>query len=206
MPFAVKNFAVQDEAGNALTNVTVEVRREEPGQPLVPLYADRDGLVSLGNPFVAASGAHVKFYAAGGAYQIKASVPGLELIWRHEGIGLAGETDFGGGDDSSQVFTGATGVIGTATTFAIVSRVAPATTGLTLPDASLRNKRPLHIGDHSTSVTNHTITCTPFQASQKINRQSTLEIRSNASNLAGVTLYPVIDPDNSANYVWLIAP
>src|SRR5687767_15050092 len=108
MALAAINFAVQDGAGNALTNVTIEVRREIVGQPLVAVYSDRDGNSSLGNPFLVADASVVRFYVSGGAYQIKATKDADEKIWRHVGIGLAGESDFGGGDDTIEEFAAAT--------------------------------------------------------------------------------------------------
>lgn len=103
-------------------------------------------------------------------------------------------------------FTGSSGTIATATDIAYVNRSAPATTDLTLPDASLREGRPLSVLDYSQSVTDHTITLTPFQASQKVMRQSTWPLYSNSVSLAGVRLVPIVDPDNSANWVWIIVP
>lgn len=106
---------------------------------------------------------------------------------------------------SRQVIT-ASGTISTATTHLVVNRSAPSATGLTLPNASLRPGIPLAVIDYSQSVTDHTITLTPALAAQKIMRQSTWPLYSNASNLASVTLVPIVDPDDSSNYVWIIAP
>ena len=55
---------------------------------------DRDGLVSLSNPFNADADGFAGFHVAGGAYQIRASSTGFERIWRYVAIGTAAETDF----------------------------------------------------------------------------------------------------------------
>ncbi len=205
MALARKNLTIQDATGKILNGASIQFRSEE--TLLLPqCFSDRNGTIPIGNPYVAADGRNAGCFVVGDEYRITATLGDLVFEWRYEPVGLAAGTDFGGGDDSVQQVTGPTGVIAEQTTTAAVKRVAPVNTGLTLPDASKRNGRALRVNDYSTSVTNHTIALTPFQASQKINRQSTLEIRSNASNLAGVTLHPVIDPDDSGNYVWLIAP
>lgn len=105
-----------------------------------------------------------------------------------------------------QVVTASSDVIADATTHLLVNRSAPSTTGLTVPNASLRAGRRLSVIDYSTSVTDHTITLTPFSVAQKIMRNATWPLFSNASNLASATLVPIIDPDDAANYIWVIAP
>ena len=109
-------------------------------------------------------------------------------------------------DPVRQAVTTSNDTIASATDLAYVNRAAPSTTGLTLPDASARSGRPLAIVDYSSSVTDHTITLTPFSVGQKIMRQATWPINSNSVSLGSVTLLPIVDPDNSANYVWIIAP
>jgi hypothetical protein len=89
------HFVISDEQGNIIDGATVTVRREIPGQPLVVVYSDRDGTVSLGSTFVAADGADPGFYAVGGSYMITATLGALTRIWRHVAIGLAAESDFG---------------------------------------------------------------------------------------------------------------
>lgn len=208
MALARCNFAIQDDAGNLVDGASVTVEHEEVGFPLLSVpYSDEAGTISLGNPYTAADGGDAGFYAVGGRYRITVTHASFGTrIWRHVPVGLAAGTDFGGGEDTAEEFTGATGTIATDTTMAAVNRAAPAATALTLPDASLRNGRDLHIVDYSTSVTGHVITLTPHSAAQTIMRQSTWQLGSSASNLASVTLRPIVDPDNSANYVWVIAP
>lgn len=110
------------------------------------------------------------------------------------------------GPASVQTITSSSGTISAGTDILIVNRSAPSTTAVTLPNASLRNGRYLSVTDFSSSVTAHTITLTPYQASQTVMRQSTWPLYSNTSSLAAVTLIPVVDPDDSSNYVWIIAP
>lgn len=105
-----------------------------------------------------------------------------------------------------QTVTGSSGTIASGTAILLVNRTAPSTTALTLPNAASRDGVPLSIADYSQSVTEHTITLTPALAAQKIMRQSTWTLLSNSANLASVTLVPIVDPDDSSNYVWIIAP
>ena len=63
---------IVDEAGNVLPGARVTVRREMVGAPLAVLFADRDGLVPLGNPFPAGPDGFAAFHAAGGAFRIDA--------------------------------------------------------------------------------------------------------------------------------------
>ena len=105
-----------------------------------------------------------------------------------------------------QTVTGSSGTIASGTAILLVNRTAPSTTALTLPNAASRDGVPLAVADYSQSVTDHTITLTPAISTQKIMRQSTWPLYSNASNLASVTLVPIVDPDDASNYVWIIAP
>ena len=91
--------------------------------------------------------------------------------------------------------------IGTVT----INRVAPVTTALALPNAGNRNGKTLRITDYSTSVTDHAITLTP-SAGQKVMRQTTWPLYSNAASLASVELVPIVDPDDASNFVWIITP
>ena len=110
---------VTDEQGNVLPGATVTVRREVTGTPLAALFADRDGLVPLGNPFPADPEGFAAFHVAGGAYQIAATQGAFTRSWRYVGIGTAAEADASGGDVSGPaggvadgeyaLFNGATG-------------------------------------------------------------------------------------------------
>ena len=83
-----------DEAGNILPTAAIEVREELPGQPLVPLFSDRAGTLTIGNPFLAGADGFAVFHAASGAYRIKASKGAFERVWRYVGIGTLQEADF----------------------------------------------------------------------------------------------------------------
>lgn len=206
MALARWQATITDEAGNVIPGAEIEVHRETAGLPLVQLYSDRDGNVAIGNPFNADAEGFAFFHVLGGEFKIIARSDGDERIWRYVPVGLAAGSDAGGGDDSVQSVISASDTIEDLVTNVAINRTAPSTTALALPDASIRNGRELRIADYSQSVTGHTITLTPFQASQKIMRQSTWPLYSNAANLASVTLFPVIDPDDADNYVWVIAP
>ena len=100
---------IADNAGNVLPNASIEVRREVPGQPLVPLFSDRDGLVPINNPFNADADGFVAFHAAGGVYQITATSGAFSRTWRYVGIGAAAEFDAVGDTLVQQVVINAVG-------------------------------------------------------------------------------------------------
>lgn len=207
MALARCNFAIQDEAGNIVDGASVTVRLEVSGLPLGVPYSDKEGTTPLGNPYTPGDGADAGFYAVGGYYRITATHASFGTkTWRDVSVGLAAGTDLGGGENTVEEFTGASGTISATTLNAIINRSAPVTTALTLPDASTRNGRELRIVDYSQSVTDHVITLTPADVDQKIMRQATWQLASNAAQLASITLKPVVDPDDADNYVWVIAP
>jgi hypothetical protein len=84
---------IVDEDGNILPGASVEVRHETSGSPLATLFSDRDGLVSIGNPFVADAEGFAAFHTAGGAYKITATYGAFSRVWRYVGIGTASESD-----------------------------------------------------------------------------------------------------------------
>lgn len=94
MTIAKCQLTVQDEDGNVVDGASVQVQREVASLPLVPIYSDREGTSSLGNPFVAADGADAGFYVAGGFYKITATKDGFERIWRDVSVGTAGALDY----------------------------------------------------------------------------------------------------------------
>jgi parallel beta-helix repeat protein len=119
MALARWNGVVQDAEGNAVSGAQIEVRSEATGG-LAPLYADRDGAVGLGNPYVAA-GPEIAFHARGGNYRIKAS-KGSELkAWRWVAIGTTQAVDV---DD---LIVGLQAGIITAQTLAELNANAPET-------------------------------------------------------------------------------
>ncbi|MFA5387039.1 MAG: hypothetical protein WC322_01430 [Candidatus Paceibacterota bacterium] len=84
---------IVDDAGNILPGASVEVRREISGAPLAVLYSDRDGLVSIGNPFSADLTGFARFHVIGGAYKITVTSGSFTQTLRYVGVGLSGETD-----------------------------------------------------------------------------------------------------------------
>lgn len=96
MAYARFQQPAQDAAGNLLTNIWCEVRREDvAGNPLEPLFADRMGDTPLSNPFFSPDGVPA-FHAAGGAYRIRVYRAGYDETYRYVGIGLAAESDLHG--------------------------------------------------------------------------------------------------------------
>lgn len=98
MTMARYQFTVTDEAGNIVPGAHIEVRREQPGQPLATLKSNRAGTTPLANPFDADSDGFAYFHVAGGSYQVRAytgasGAPTFERIFRYVAIGMASETD-----------------------------------------------------------------------------------------------------------------
>lgn len=87
-----------DTAGNVIPNATVEVRLDQPGRPVVPLWGDRDGTVPLGNPILTDAQGGFAFHVRGGAYYIRiftgpSQQPTFQKIVRYQAIGTAAERD-----------------------------------------------------------------------------------------------------------------
>lgn len=92
MAYASWHTTVTDLQGNVIPNASIYVVDESTG--IAPqLYADRQGLVPMGNPFTAEADGTVNLYVAGGAYRIRASFGAWERTWRYVGIGTAQEYD-----------------------------------------------------------------------------------------------------------------
>lgn len=85
-------FDAIDDAGNILTNVQVEVRRES-DNALVSLYSDRAGSSSIGNPFTAAD-ARVFAFVAGGAYRVVLTKGAYARTLNYVPVGMAQELDY----------------------------------------------------------------------------------------------------------------
>lgn len=93
MALARWQATIQDAMGNVMPGAMVSIRSEFTGQ-LVSAFADRDGLVTKGNPFAADANAYAFAHLPGGAYRITATKPGLEPVeWRYVGVGLGSESD-----------------------------------------------------------------------------------------------------------------
>lgn len=85
-------------AGDVIPNATVEVRRDQPGRPVVPLWDDRNGTVPLGNPITTDAEGKFGFHVTGGSYYIRvftgpAQQPLQQYVRRYQAIGTAGERD-----------------------------------------------------------------------------------------------------------------
>lgn len=104
MALARCNFVIQDGSGNIVNGATVTVRVEATGLLLNVPYSDRDGSVSLGNPYVAADGADAGFYAVAGSYEITVAHASFgSRTWNHEAVGLLQEDDSVSADEVSYV-------------------------------------------------------------------------------------------------------
>lgn len=171
MPLARYQFTVTDAAGNVVPNANVEVRREISGQPLAPLYSDRDGLVALGNPFAADADGFAYFHVTGGSYQIRvytgaSGAPTFEApLWRYVGIGLNAEGD-GVGILSQVTITGAgTLVIEPSDPDQFnIKKATGAPTRVVLPISALRAKS-VRIVDRKYDAATNNITIVPKRPS-----------------------------------------
>lgn len=92
MALAAWQATIVDEAGNVQDEASVEVLLESSGA-LAALFSDRDGANPIDNPVIAGEDGFVRFYAAGGAYRINASLGAFSRTWRHVAIGIIGERD-----------------------------------------------------------------------------------------------------------------
>lgn len=92
MPLARYEGEAVDVAGNVIPSPTVSVRLESTNA-LVPLFSDRDGLVSIGNPFTGNSDGTFAFHVAGGAFKIDVTAGLVTRTRRYVAIGTAAETD-----------------------------------------------------------------------------------------------------------------
>ncbi|MGF7161292.1 hypothetical protein FHS85_002927 [Rhodoligotrophos appendicifer] len=83
---------VVDDAGNVVPSASIEVR-DQVSDSIVSIYSDRDGEVSLGNPFTADTEGFFRFHVAGGAYKISATSGAFTRVWEWVAIGLLQEQD-----------------------------------------------------------------------------------------------------------------
>jgi hypothetical protein len=85
-------------AGDVIPNATVEVRRDQPGRPVVPLWADRNGTVPLGNPITTDAEGKFGFHVTGGSYYVRiftgpSQQPLQQYVRRYQAVGTAAERD-----------------------------------------------------------------------------------------------------------------
>lgn len=92
MALAVWQATIVDESGNIQASASLQVLIEATGA-LAALFSDRDGASPITNPVTAGVDGFVRFYAAGGAYRIDATLGAFSRTWRHVAIGLLGERD-----------------------------------------------------------------------------------------------------------------
>jgi hypothetical protein len=93
MAFAAWQATIVDEAGTVQPLAEITVLREIAGQPPAQCYSDRDGTTPIGSVFNADSEGFIRFFAAGGAYQITATLGAFSRVWRYVAIGRSAETD-----------------------------------------------------------------------------------------------------------------
>lgn len=83
---------ITDESGTIQPSAIVEVLLESNGASAA-LFSDRAGATPISNPVTADANGFVRFYTAGGAYRITATLGAFSREWRHVAIGLLGEFD-----------------------------------------------------------------------------------------------------------------
>lgn len=92
MALAAWQATIVDESGEIQGLAQAMVLVEATGAPAA-LFSDRDGASPIGNPVTADSSGFVRFYAAGNAYRITATLGAFSRVWRHVPIGTLGERD-----------------------------------------------------------------------------------------------------------------
>jgi hypothetical protein len=93
MALARINLVLQEDDGDVVDGASVEVRNEAT-LALAPVFSDRAGASSLGNPFTATDGADAGFYVAGGAYKITATLGAFSKTIRYQAVGTSAEKDY----------------------------------------------------------------------------------------------------------------
>lgn len=92
MALARWQASILSEDGEPVPSASITVRRESSGA-LEPLFSDRAGVTSKGNPFTADLDGYAFFHAAGGAYKITAVSGAFTREWRYVGVGIGSESD-----------------------------------------------------------------------------------------------------------------
>lgn len=165
MSLAKYNRVVLDGAGNGVSGVSIEVRIEQPGQPLAALYSDREGTSALGNPFMADSDGSFGFHVIGGAYQVRAYIgpsgaPTFEKILRYEAIGLNAESDSIAQRTQREVTAAGTVTVDADDAEVIlINKAVGAATAVLLPDPATRTKN-VRIVDRKYDAATNNITLT----------------------------------------------
>lgn len=178
MTLSAINFAVQDEAGNALSNFDVEVRLEASGMPLVSVYADRDGATPLGNPFAWVDGKHVLFYLTAGAHQIEVTKDALTRTWRHVAFGLGGETDSAPAPAQREITAAGPVTVTDTDRILLINQTVGAPITLNLGPAASRSGFDLVVIDKKGDAQTNNITIDP-SGSETVNGNATDTIAVN---------------------------
>jgi hypothetical protein len=190
MTMARYQFTVQDLAGNAVPLANVAVRAEIPGLPLVQLYSDRAGTVTIGNPINADAQGHVQFHCLGGSYQIRVWLGALDVTRDYVMIGLAQESDtIVTGTVSREVTAaGTVTVVADDADIILIKKASGAATTVNLPASAMRSK-PVRIVDRKYDANTNNITIVPNGA-ETIMGGANYIIDSNGG---GITLTPLAD-------------
>jgi hypothetical protein len=161
MTMARYDLRATDNAGNVISGATVEVRSEVPGQPLAPLFSDRNGTIPLGNPIAADANGKAGFFCAGGYYKITVTSGINSDELRYVGIGLAQGSDIAASGHTERVVTAAGDVV-VATDDAdiiIIRKAVGAATAVLLPDPSTTTTaRRIVDGKYDAATNNITVT------------------------------------------------
>jgi hypothetical protein len=107
MALARVNLVLQEDDGDLVDGASVEVRNEAT-LALAPVFSDRAGASSLGNPYTAADGSDAGFYVAPGAYKITATAGAFSKIIRYQPASIIAEQDYETGTWTPTLFFGVT--------------------------------------------------------------------------------------------------
>lgn len=161
--FARWQANIVDDAGSIQPFASVEVRVTS-SNALVPLFANRDGSASLGNPFLADVEGFAAFHVVGGAYTITATAPGFSRVWTYVGISTAQEHDFDPailGETEPLVITAAGNYSVTTEKNIVFNKTVDEVTQASLPPSAARDNGILRIKDGKITAHNFPITIIP---------------------------------------------
>lgn len=182
------NGVVQDDAGNLVPNVSIEVRSEDSGA-LVQVYANRDGTGALGSPFTSSTG-RVEFHVAAGEYKITATKGSDTWTLRYVQIGPASIENAMGAETE---ITGSSYDVEATETFLTIKRTGPTLTTINLPPVADRGGLPFAYVDWSTGiVSDHEIKFVP-DGTETVMKAANFSAWSNSSGLARGWVYPAED-------------
>lgn len=185
------DLTATDTNGNVIAGASVEVRLEVPGQPLAPLYSDRDGTIPVGNPLTTDASGDAGFFCLGGYYKVVVTSGVYTKTRRYIGIGLAQGTDAPAEGLTQRVHTaaGTVTVTNNDADIIIVKKAVGAATPVELPNPETAT-RPVRIVDGKYDAATNNLTLVSLGTSKTIMGAASYVIDSNGGS---IKLTPLAD-------------